>query len=78
MPTCDALGQGLWETRTNLENRTARIFFCLVENTIVLLHGIIKNSRKAPKMDLDTARQRKANLAARFGHLAAQSVPNDR
>jgi phage-related protein len=67
MPTCDALGDGLWEIRTSLENRIARTYFCLVGNRIVLLHGIIKKSRKAPKVDLDTARQRKANLAARLG-----------
>ena len=66
MPTCDALGQGLWEIRTNLENRIARIFFCQVGNRVVLLHGIIKKSRLAPKVDLDTARRRKADLEARL------------
>ena len=72
MPTCDALGQGLWEIRTSLQNRIARIFFCLIESRVVLLHGIIKKSRTAPKPDLDTARRRKANLEERLRRLAAQ------
>jgi phage-related protein len=75
MPTCDALGQGLWEIRTSLENRIARIFFCLAGNRVVLLHGIIKKSRTAPKPDLDTARRRKRDLEARLSRLAA--MPSD-
>jgi phage-related protein len=66
MPTCDALGNGLWEIRTNLQHRIARIFFCQVGNRVVLLHGIIKKSRSAPKVDLDTARRRKDDLVARL------------
>ena len=66
MPTCDALGGGLWEIRSNLGNRIARIFFCQIGSSIVLLHGIIKKSRKAPKNDLDTARLRKADLESRL------------
>jgi phage-related protein len=73
MPTCDAIGQGLWEIRTNLENRIARIFFRLVGGSVVLLHGIIKKSRAAPKADLRTARVCKTNLEARLSRLANAS-----
>lgn len=66
-----ALGQGLWEIRTSLENRIARIYFCLAGSRVVLLHGIIKKSRTAPKPDLDTARRRKRDLEARLSQLAA-------
>jgi phage-related protein len=66
MPTCDALGRGLWEIRTNLENRIARVFFCLVGNHVLLLHGIIKKTRTAPKPELDTAHRRKLDLEARL------------
>jgi phage-related protein len=75
MPTCDALGQGLWEIRTSLENRIARVFFCVVGNRIVLLHGIIKKSRTAPKPDLDMALARKRDLEARLRHLGARPGP---
>ena len=71
LPTCDALGQGLWEIRISLESRIARIFFCQAGSHLVLLHGIIKKSRKAPKVDLDTACQRQANLVARLNRFGS-------
>jgi phage-related protein len=71
MPTCDSLGNGLWEVRTNLEDRIARVYFCMVQARMVLLHGIIKKSRTAPKVDLDTARDRKRNLEERLRSRAA-------
>jgi phage-related protein len=70
MPTCDSLGEGLWEIRTTLANRIARVFFCMVGARMVLLHGIIKKDRTAPKVDLETARDRKANLDERLGQLS--------
>ena len=66
MPICDALGRGLWEIRTNLENRIARVFFCVVGNQLVRLHGIIKKTRTAPKPELETAHRRKLDLEARL------------
>lgn len=70
MPTCDSLGGGVWEVRTNLGDRISRVFFCILQARMVLLHGIIKKSRKAPKVDLDTARARMRNAEQR---LAAMS-----
>ena len=72
MPTCDSLGNGLWEVRTNLGDRIARIFFCMVGARMVLLHGIIKKGRTAPKVDLDTARDRKRYLEERLRRLAKE------
>ncbi|MBF8287886.1 MAG: hypothetical protein HW381_994, partial [Candidatus Rokubacteria bacterium] len=42
MPVCRPLGSGLWEVRTKLKNRMARILFSVVEGRMVLLHGFIK------------------------------------
>ena len=70
MPTCDALGGGLWEVRTNLETRIARVFFCMAGARMVLLHGIIKKTQKAPSVDLQTARERKRNLEDRLRGIA--------
>jgi phage-related protein len=70
MPTCDALGGGLWEVRTTLANRIARVFFCMVGARMVLLHGIIKKTQKAPSVDLATARARKRNVEERLRELA--------
>ena len=59
MPTCRAMGSGLWEVRTDLEgNRTSRVLFCLVNAQLVLLHGFVKKSRTTPKADLDLAKRR--------------------
>ncbi len=66
MPTCDSLGDGLWEVRTDLGDRIARVFFFMVGSQMILLHGIIKKGRTAPKVDLDTARARKRNTEDRF------------
>jgi phage-related protein len=59
MPTVKALGNGLWEVRTNLDKKTARVLFCIAEvNRMVLLHGFIKKSQKTLKKDIDLARVR--------------------
>ena len=44
MPTCRSVGHGLWEVRSNLPTRIARVFFCLVGHRMVLLHGIVKKA----------------------------------
>ena len=66
MPTCAPIGDGLWEIRTHLENRIARIFFCFVREKMILLHGFIKKSRVAPTTDLTLARDRKTDLERRL------------
>lgn len=66
MPTCAALGDGLWEIRITLRNRIARIVFCAVGPRAVLLHAFTKKSQTAPKFELDTARTRQADLIARL------------
>ena len=59
MPTCRAMGQGLYEIRSNLAgNRISRVFFCVADGHMVLLHGMIKKTQATPKTDLDTARKR--------------------
>ena len=59
MPLVDNLGSGLWEVRTRLENRIARTLFFVHEGEIVLLHGLIKKTRKTPTQDRDLALKRK-------------------
>ena len=61
MPICKSLGGGLHEMRTNLAcNRTARIFFYIDRlQRLVVLHGIVKKTRKTPAEDLALARANK-------------------
>ncbi len=62
MPLIRKLETGLWEVRSALPNRIARIIFTVEGNTMVLLHGFIKKSQKTPLSDLELARQRLRSL----------------
>ena len=62
-PTCAPLSDGLWEIRVKLaNNRTARVIFCVHDETMVLLHGFIKKTGKVPQDDLDLATKRKRDV----------------
>jgi phage-related protein len=62
MPLIRSLGDGLWEVRTDLKGRIARVLFCTHDNCIVLLHGFIKKTTKTPDKDIRLARQRMKEL----------------
>ena len=59
MPLVRNLGNGLWEVRTNLENRIARVIFFIYNDKIVLVHGFIKKSQQTPKEEIGLALKRK-------------------
>ncbi len=63
MPVVRKLERDLWEVRTRLSDRVARIIFTVQSDTMVLLHGFIKKSQKTPAAELDVARQRLRQLA---------------
>lgn len=63
-PLVDSLGQGLWEVRSSLANRIARIFFIVVDEEIILLHAIIKKTQATPSDALKLARARQAKYLA--------------
>jgi phage-related protein len=62
MPLVRPMGSGLYEIRTHLENRIARVLFSFKDNQIILLHGFIKKSQKTPRQDLDLAKERMKKL----------------
>ena len=63
MPLCRAMGQGLWEIRTELpSNRIARVLICLDEGALVALHAFIKKTQKTPDNELALARKRQKEL----------------
>jgi phage-related protein len=65
MPLCRAMGQGLWEIRTELpSNRIARVLLCLDEGVLVALHAFIKKTQKTPDDELTTARKRQKELTS--------------
>jgi phage-related protein len=58
MPLVRKLEQDLWEVRSRLPNRMARVIFTASGEVMVLLHGFIKKSQKMPVSDLALARKR--------------------
>ncbi len=62
MPVVDFIERDIWEVRSRLSTRIARVLFTLDGSHMILLHGFIKKDRKMPKPDLDLARQRLKKL----------------
>ena len=63
MHVCRPMGDGLYEVRTNLQDRRiGRVLFCIHSGHMVLLHGFVKKSQKTPKSDLDLAKKRKREV----------------
>jgi len=58
MPLIRKLDTNLWEVRSRLHNRIARVIFTVEGDKMVLLHGFIKKSQKTPRSDLELAKQR--------------------
>jgi phage-related protein len=61
-PLVDGLGNGLWEVRSNLDERIARVIFYIENKEMILLHGFIKKTQKTPQQELNLALKRKKQL----------------
>lgn len=62
MPLVEKLDTRLWEVRTRLDGRIARVIFTVHGEQAILLHGFIKKSRRISKADMETARARLRQL----------------
>ena len=62
MPLVRHLDGDIWEIRVKLENRIARILFCVDGSHIVILHGFIKKQQATPKQDFALAKDRSKNI----------------
>jgi phage-related protein len=58
-PLVENLGEGIWEIRSRLPNRIARVLFTVIDEEIVLLHAFIKKTQKTPNDELNLAKKRK-------------------
>src|SRR5882672_11193338 len=58
MPLVRKLDRSLWEVRSRLPDRIARVIFTTGEGRMILLQGFIKKSQKTPREDLELARTR--------------------
>ena len=61
-PLVDSLGNGLWEVRSQLGDRIARVIFYIENKKMILLHGFIKKTQKTPQQELELALKRKKQL----------------
>ena len=48
----------VWEVRSNLGNRIARVLFAVEKAEMVLLHGFIKKTQQTTTADLELALKR--------------------
>lgn len=64
-PLADHIEGEIWEIRTRLDNRIARILFVIEGASVVLLHGFIKKTQKTPSEELNVARQRLKRMRGR-------------
>jgi len=59
MPLVRPLGDGVFEVRTNLADKTiARVLFCFQSGVLFALHGFIKKTQRTHPEDLKVARKR--------------------
>lgn len=54
----------MWEVRSSLGNRIARVVFCIVDDSMWLLHAFVKKQQKTPAQDLALARKRMREVLA--------------
>lgn len=62
MPVARKVEKDMWEVRSKLHNKIARVLFTVEGSQIVLLHGFIKKTQKLPQQDLELAKRRLADL----------------
>jgi phage-related protein len=62
MPLVRKLEQDLWEVRSHIEGRIARVIFTIVTDQMVLLHAFFKKSQKTPRIEVEKAKARKRLL----------------
>ncbi len=58
MPVVRKVAPKLWEVRSSLTNRIARVLFTVKDGKMVLLHGFIKKTRRMPAEDIRLAQSR--------------------
>jgi len=58
MPLVRKLSGQVWEVRTHLPTRIARVLFAVKDVQMVLLHGFIKKAQATPQTDIRLAESR--------------------
>jgi phage-related protein len=61
-PYVDGFGGGLYEVRTSHGGQRYRVFFIILDGTMVLLHGFQKKTQKTPTVEINLARRRQKEV----------------
>ena len=54
-PRVDYLRDSVWEVRSRIGNRIARVMFAVVEAQMILLNGFIKKTQQTPQSEIELA-----------------------
>jgi phage-related protein len=57
-PRVDHLRGAVWEVRSKLGNRIARVLFAVAQDEMILLHAFFKKTQKPDPADIDLALKR--------------------
>ena len=57
-PRVDHLRGSVWEVRSKMGNRIARLLFAVEQSEMILLHGFIKKTQQTNSADIDLATKR--------------------
>ena len=57
-PRVGYLKESVWEVRSQIGNRIARVLFAVDHSQMILLHGFVKKTQQTPHSDLDLAIKR--------------------
>ena len=57
-PRVDYLRESIWEVRSQIGNRIARVLFAVTHSQMVLLHGFVKKTQQTPSSELELAVKR--------------------
>jgi phage-related protein len=54
----DYLRESIWEVRSQIGNRIARVLFAVSHSQMLLLHGFVKKTQQTPSSELELALKR--------------------
>jgi phage-related protein len=57
-PRVDHVRGAIWEIRSRLDGRVARVLFAVAAGEMVLLHGFVKKTRRTPMAEIELAQSR--------------------
>ena len=57
-PRVDYLRESVWEVRSQIGNRIARVLFAVSRSQMILLHGFVKKTQQTPHTELELAIKR--------------------